>query len=105
VEEFSGVDDEYRAAREAVVVADRLQNMLSNDVTRLQTGEGVWAAILTRKGTLISDLVAYQLGDALLLEMEPEGLSPAMESLSRYLVSEDVTLSDVTGDDALFSSI
>ena len=119
MEEFSGVDDEYRAARESVVVADRsyrafirvtgkdrlsfLQNMLSNDVKKLQTGEGVWAAILTRKGTLISDLVAYQLGDALLLEMDPEGLSPAMESLSRYLVSEDVTLADVTGDEALFS--
>jgi aminomethyltransferase len=119
VEEFSGIDDEYRAARESVVVVDRsdrafirvtgkdrlsfLQNMLSNDVKRLQTGEGVWAALLTRKGTLISDLVVYQLGDALLLEMEPEGLSPSMESLTRYLVSEDVTLVDVTGDEALFS--
>jgi len=118
-EEFSGVDDEYRAARESVVVADRsyracirvtgrdrlsfLQNMLSNDVKRLQTGEGVWATLLTRKGTVISDLVVYQLGDALLLEMEPEGLSPSMESLSRYLVSEDVTLADVTGEEALFS--
>jgi folate-binding protein YgfZ len=77
--------------------------MLSNDVKRLQPGEGVWAAILTRKGTLISDLVVYHLSDALLLEMEPEGLSPAMESLSRYLVSEDVTLADVTGEEALFS--
>ena len=118
-EEFSGVDEEYRAARETVVVTDRsyrarirvtgkdrvsfLQNMLSNDVKALQAGEGVWATLLTRKGALLADLVVYQLGDALLLEMEPEGLATAMESLSRYVVSEDVTLANTSDDEALFS--
>ena len=61
------------------------------------------ALLLSRKGTLVSDLVVYQLGDAILLEMEPEGLTPALESLSHYLVSEDVTLGDATDEEALFS--
>ena len=118
-EEFAGVGDEYRAARESVVVADRsyrarirvtgkdrvsfLQNMLTNDVKVLEPGQGIPAVLLTRKGTLISDLIVYQLGDVVLLEMEPEGLSPALESFSHYLVSEDVTLGDAGEEEALLS--
>ena len=118
-EEFAGVGDEYRAARESVVAADRsyrarirvtgkdgvsfLQNMLTNDVKVLQPGQGMLAALLTRKGTLISDLIVYRLGDAILLEMEPEGLSPTLEALSHYVVSEDVTLGDASDEEALFS--
>ncbi len=118
-EEFAGVGDEYRASRESVVVADRsyrarmrvtgkdrvsfLQNMLTNDVKALEPGQGIPAVLLTRKGTLISDLIVYQLGDVILLEMEPEGLAPALESFSHYLVSEDVTLGDASDEEALFS--
>jgi len=117
--EFSGVEDEYRASRENVVVGDRsyraaihvtgkdrssfIQNMLTNDVKRLAPGQGMAAAMLTRKGTLIADLVLYQLDDALWLEMEPEGLGPALDSLSRYIVSEDVTLRDVSKEQAILS--
>jgi folate-binding protein YgfZ len=118
-EEFSGADEEYRAARDSVVVGDRsyrarvrvtgrdrvsfLQNMLTNDVKGLAKGAGLPAAHLSRLGKLVSDLIVYQLGDAVLLEMEPEGLKALMDSLSHYVVSEDVALSDVSNEEALFS--
>jgi len=113
------VDEEYRSARESVVVGDRsyrarvrvtgkdrvgfLHNMLTNDVKQLVTGEGMPAALLTRLGKLVSDLIVYQLGEAVLLEMEPEGRDAVLESLSRYIVSEDVTLTDVNSEENLFS--
>ena len=117
--EFSGVDDEYRAAREAVVVGDRsyraqlsvtgtdrvsfLQNMLTNDLKSLEPGNGLHAALLTRLGKLVSDLYVYQLDDVTLLEMEPRALTPVTEALSHYIISEDVILRDSSNDEALLS--
>ncbi len=118
-EEFSGLSEEYHASRETAILVDRsyrarvrasgrdhvsfLQNMLTNDVKALATGEGLPAAHLSRLGKLISDLVVYRLDNSLLLEMEPGRRDPLTESLSRYVVSEDVTLTDVTTEDALLS--
>ncbi len=118
-EEFSGIDQEYRAACEAVVVGDRsyraqlrvtgtdrvkfLHNMLTNDVKSLGPGDGLHAALLTRLGKIVSDLFVYQLDDATLLEMEPQALTPVTEALSHYIISEDVDLKDSSDEEALFS--
>ena len=118
-DEFSGVDDEYRAACEAAVVGDRsyrahlrvtgndrvsfLQNMLTNDLKSLEPGDGLHAALLTRLGKLVSDLFVYQLDDAILLEMEPGALTPVTEALSHYIISEDVDLRDTSDDEARLS--
>jgi aminomethyltransferase len=117
--EFSGTRAEYEAAAGAVVLAERsyrgrirvtgkdrisfLQNMLSNDVKGLATGSGLYACWLSRQGKLISDLVVYRFEDSVLLEMEPERLTPVMESLTRYIVSEDVSLRDASPEEALVS--
>jgi folate-binding protein YgfZ len=110
-------EEEYRAARDAAIVADRsyrgllevsgrdsapfLHNMLTNDIKSLGPDDGVHAALLTRKGKLISDMLVYRLRDSLLLEMEPERLGPVQEMLSRYIVSEDVEIEDVSGREAI----
>ena len=118
-DEFSGVDEEYRAACDAVIVGDRsyrarlrvtgtdrvsfLNNMLTNDLKSLAPGDGLHAALLTRLGKLVSDLFVYQLDDAILLEMEPRALAPVTEALSHYIISEDVGLRDGSEDEALLS--
>lgn len=110
-------EEEYEAARSAAIVTDRsyrglikvsgrdstpfLHNMLTNDIKSLGPDEGLHAALLTRKGKLISDLLVYQRQDFLLLEMEPERLGPVKETLTRYIVSEDVELEDVSGREAI----
>lgn len=115
----SEVDDEYLAAREAVIAVDRsyrsrvratgkdrvkfLHNMLSNDIQSLTPGAGLQAAVLSNKGKLIADLIVYRLDESLLLEMEPERAGPTVETLSHYIVSDDVNLADVSGDEAMVS--
>lgn len=116
-EVFSSWEEEYQAAREAVAVGERsyrgririkgsdrvrfLQNMLSNDVQSLAVGDGQYAAFLSRKGKLISDMFVFQHEDAVLLEMEPSPVARLSETLSRYIVSEDVDLENVSQQEAL----
>lgn len=118
-EEFSGTRQEYEAASRTAILAERsyragvrvtgkdrvffLQNMLSNDVKALGSGGGLQACWLTRQGKLIADLIVYRFEDSLLLEMERERLKPVMESLARYIVSEDVSLSDASAEEAFVS--
>jgi folate-binding Fe-S cluster repair protein YgfZ len=118
-EGFSGREEEYRAANEAVIVSDRsyrgrvrvqgrdrvvfLHNMLSNDIKTLQTGTGCRAAFLSQKGKLITDMIVYRREDSIHLEMEPERVGPLLEALSRYVVSDDVELEDVSDRDVLIS--
>jgi folate-binding protein YgfZ len=118
-ETFSGWEDEYRAANQAVILADRsyrgrvrvrgqdrvgfLHNMLSNDIKSLAPGAGLRAAFLSQKGKLNADMIVYRREDSILLEMEPECVIRFTESLSRYIVSEDVVLDDVSGQGVLLS--
>ncbi|MGH9391142.1 MAG: aminomethyl transferase family protein, partial [Vicinamibacteria bacterium] len=40
-----------------------LQRMITNDLLRAPQGEGVYAAMLTAKGKMVSDFVLYPSGD------------------------------------------
>ena len=46
-----------------------LQGMVTNDVARLQDGEGTYAALLTQQGKIVSDLRVYVLADELWLDV------------------------------------
>lgn len=112
-------EDEYRAAQAAAIVADRsyrgrirvtgkdrlqfLHNMLSNDIKSLKPDTGIHAALLSRKGKLVSDMLVHRRAEAVFLEMEPQRVGPISEALSRYIVTEDVELEDVSGQDAIIS--
>jgi aminomethyltransferase len=116
---FAGFETEYQAARGSVVLVDRshrgllqvtgkdrvsyLQNMLSNDVKGLAPGSGLHAAWLNRQGKLLADMWVYRLDDAILLDLEQARAQPTVESLGRYIVSEDVQLQDVSAERALVS--
>jgi folate-binding protein YgfZ len=118
-DEVAGWENEVRAAESAAIVVDRscrgkirvtgkdrtqfLHNMLTNDVRSLAPGQGQRAAFLSRKGKLVSDLIVYALPDSILLETEPERLTPLQDNLSRYIVSEDVTLEDMSERESLIS--
>jgi folate-binding protein YgfZ len=118
-DEVTGWETEVRAAESTAIIADRsyrgrirvtgkdriqfLHNMLSNDVRTLGPGQGQKAAFLSRKGKLVSDLIVYALSESVLLEMEPERLAPLRDTLSRYIVSEDVMLEDRSEQESLIS--
>ena len=105
-----------RAAREAVALfepergllavegGDRLRwldGMISADVSVLAPGpqrSGAYGLFLTPKGRIVADLHVLQLGDSLWLDLAAEAAAAVRERLDAYVVSDDVTLRDLSAD-------
>src|SRR6516164_5307421 len=69
----AGVIDMSYRSRLCLVGADRarfLHGQVTNDVKKLRTGEGCYAAIATARGKMESDLNIFCLADELLLDFE-----------------------------------
>jgi folate-binding protein YgfZ len=80
--------------------ADRasfLQGMLSNEVAKLQPGEGTYAALLTQQGKLVSDLRVYVLADEVWLDVPAARADAVRAALERFLIADDV---EFVADDA-----
>ncbi len=79
--------------------ADRhtfLQGMVSNDVLALAPGASRHAALLDSTGHILADLYVRAFPDALVVETDPACLSTLYETLNKFLIMEDVTLTDVS---------
>jgi folate-binding protein YgfZ len=93
-------------SRICLVGADRarfLHGQITNEVKALRVGEGCYAALITAKGKLESDLNLYCLKEELLLDFEP-GLARAIsERLEKYIIADDVQMVDVSNAYGLLS--
>lgn len=92
--------------RIAVLGKDRekfLHGQLTNDVLGLKKGQGRYAAIVSAKGKLQSDLFFYKLDEELLLDFEPGLTARLIERLEKYVIADDVQLVDVAPHYSLFS--
>jgi folate-binding protein YgfZ len=103
-------NSEYRSLRDSVALldlgfrsrlcllgADRkrfLHGQVSNDVNRLQPGRGCYAALVTAKGRMQSDLNIYCLQNELLLDFEPGLTAIVKERLQKYVIADDVEIVD-----------
>src|SRR6267378_1533438 len=108
---------EYRAARDAVGIADRsdlgvveatgrdrakfLHALLSNDIAALAPGQGCAATVLDIHGKVQVTLAVLVLDDRVLLLTPPGMGESTVAALDHYLFAEKVTLEDVTGQRAL----
>ena len=94
----AGVLDLSSRSRLCLTGADRkrfLHGQVTNEVNKLNVGEGCYAALVTAKGKLVSDLNIYCLPDELLLDFEP-GLSRRVtERFEKYIIADDVQVVDV----------
>jgi aminomethyltransferase len=120
-EEFSGwmmpksygnVLDEYNAVRNNVGILDLshhgkvelggkehikfLQGILSNDVKKLEEGDGQYATFLTPKGRIITDMKLYRKGASVLIELEPGLNEKVIELLLKYRISYKADIEDLT---------
>jgi aminomethyltransferase len=120
-EEFSGwvmpksygnVLDEYYAVRNNVGILDLshhgkielggkehikfLQGILSNDVKKLEEGDGQYATFLTPKGRIVTDMKLYRKGGSVLIELEPGLNEKVIELLLKYRISYKVVIEDLT---------
>lgn len=94
----AGVIDLSCRSRLCLTGADRarfLHGQVTNNVKDLKAGQGCYAALVTAKGKLQSDLNVYCLADELLLDFEP-GLSAGVaERFEKFIIADDVQVVDV----------
>ena len=74
-----------------------LQGMVSNDVKKLAPGEGVRAAILDIQGKILADTRIFCLEDFFLLDLWEPLKEKILTHLNRYLIADDVEITDLTG--------
>lgn len=110
---------EYRAVRSQVAILelchrgilrftgpDRLsylQGMVSNDVKQLTPGEGIHAAVLDVQGKILADVRIFCLEDSFLLDLWEPLKEKILTHLNRYLIADDVEISDLTGQYGIVS--
>jgi len=73
-----------------------LHGLLTNDVESLGPVQGVYAALLTAQGRMISDMHVYEIGDAVLLTVPLSLASAIRDRLDQFIFSEDVQVEDMT---------
>jgi len=69
-----------------------LHGMCTNDIKKLQPGQGCMAAVVNRQGKMVAEMIAHAAENALFLEMDRSNLIPTIDHLSKFLVADDVTL-------------
>ena len=75
-----------------------LHRIISNDVESLSAGQGAYATLLTHRGKIIADLNIYILEDAITIDTAPETTENVFTELDKYIIADDVELSDLTAE-------
>jgi folate-binding protein YgfZ len=95
--EFAGVLDFSFRARICLTGNDRiryLHGQITNDIRKLQPGQGCYAALTTAKGKMEADLNVFNLPDELLLDSEPGLTERISQRLEKFIVADDVQIVD-----------
>ena len=108
----------YRLAHHAAVLADRsavakieltgsdaiklVQNLATNDVEKLDTGQGCEAFFPNAKGRILDYVTLYRSSNGLWVDATPGRGEVLIAHLDRYIIREDVQLHDRTTDYAQF---
>ena len=102
----AGVLDFSFRSRLCLTGADRvrfLHGQVTNDVKKLRVGEGCYAALVTARGKMESDLNIFCLADELLLDFEPGLTEKISRRLEKFIVADDVQVVDVAPHYGLLS--
>jgi aminomethyltransferase len=116
---FTDSLEEYRAVREQVGLIDLgfrarikmtgedrvsfLQGMISNDVKSLKPGSGCLATLLTEQGRLVADVRVYAFEQHLLLDVDARIKEKVIETLSRFIIADDVEMEDLAATQTVIS--
>jgi len=104
--ERAGLLDLSFRGRICVLGTDRekfLHGQVTNDILKLKPGQGHYAALVSAKGKMESDLFIHKLKDELLLDFEPGLTTRVIDRLNRYIIAEDVQVVDVAPHYGLLS--
>ncbi len=105
---------QYEAARKQTVIADFslrgkievrgseridfLHRILTNDIKNLKPGSSCYAALLNAAGKTLAWMQVFIFPDFVLLDTVPDFGGKLLELLDKYLITEDVLLTDATGN-------
>jgi folate-binding protein YgfZ len=104
--ETAGALDLSFRSRLCLTGADRtrfLNGQVTNNVKDLRVGDGCYAALVTAKGKLESDLNIYNLANELLLDFEPGMIAHVAQRLEKYIIADDVQVVDAAPHYGLLS--
>ena len=75
-----------------------LQGLISNDIERVTTARGIYAALLTPQGKFLHDFFVLRRGEGYLLDCEGPRTGDLGRRLMAYRLRADVALADATED-------
>ena len=75
-----------------------LHAMTTQDVQALAPGQGCYAFFLNAQGRILGDVNIFCREDSFLLDTEPETRQKLYDHIDRYIIADDVTLEDATGE-------
>ncbi|GAM98689.1 folate-dependent protein [alpha proteobacterium U9-1i] len=81
-----------------------LDNLLTQDLGRLDREPVVYAALLSPQGKVSADMFVWRLGDALLLDADEKNGEALLKRLTMYKLRAAVTLDDVSSAHAVLVS-
>ena len=109
---YGSLSEEYKTVRDNVGIVDLshrgkirlsgkehikfLQGILSNDLKKLEVGNGQYSTFLTPKGRMIADMRLCRKSDSVLLDLEPGLNEKVKELFLKYKISYKVETEDVT---------
>jgi len=116
---FGDLREEHRAARSSVAVIDRsacgrikvtgkdrldfLHRLCTQDLkTLVAPGRGAPAVFTNNKGRIVDLVSVFDLGDSLLLLTSPGARTGLTEWIRKYIVMDQVALTDITGEGGAF---
>jgi folate-binding protein YgfZ len=116
------LDAQYRQLREECGLVDRsdrgvllvsgpdgaeyLQGQLTNDIEALEVGDGLYAALLDRKGHMQADMrVLRGAAEEIFVVTEAEGRAAAVRHLQMYSIGREVEVTDVSEGRAVLSLV
>ena len=74
-----------------------LHALTTNHVQQMKAGDGLYAFFLNAQGRILADAAIFCFDDHLLLDTESSTLRALYAHIDHYIIADDVTLEDVTG--------
>ncbi len=78
-----------------------LNGMVTNNIQGLPENRGAYAFLLNPQGHILGDMVAYNLGAAMLLETDVLQVEKLRQTFDKYIIMDDVELGSITLRNAL----
>jgi folate-binding protein YgfZ len=80
-----------------------LHAMTTNHIQQLQPGTGCYAFFLSAQGRILADANIFCMPDYFLLDTEPETKTRLRDHLDKYIIADDVTITDFSDTTSVIS--